>query len=173
MRKTPMPARTKPMKRTALKRPAVPSLARTTRLKAASPRKIHWQRRAKARRLAYMQTHLRCFLCGISIFAKPSRPLECHHLFGRGSEAHECEDNYGAICDRDHRHYHSGGECGEDGARLPELTPGMLLWAKEMADGPVNRERLAALKGWKGLPAEWEPRELPAEFIRERERHAA
>jgi hypothetical protein len=155
LRRTPKPRTVKP-------------LARKTRLSPASKSKRNWRREAAAERAEYMATHLRCMVCGISVFAHPSRPLECHHLMGRGAQKHECVENYGAICDRDHRHFHSGGELGDDGERLPELTPGMILFAKSLADGPIDEALLAGLRGWKGLPEDWLPVELPAEYMRER-----
>jgi ribosome modulation factor len=155
------------MKRTGIKRSTQPSLKRTTRLRPVSKASVNWKRQAAAERLEFMAEHLRCMICGLSIFARPSRAFHCHHLMGRGSRKHECRENWLFSCDRDHRHYHDGGEEGDDGKRLPELTPGHLLWCKEQADG-LDADLLASLKGWKALPDHWQPTPLPDAFIKER-----
>lgn len=174
MKRSPMPPRTKPMKRTALKRPTVPSLARRTRLKAASPRKVHWRREALRRQRVYRAEHESCGVCRLSSFAKPSLPMDLHHIAGRGAQRFECEANWIVLCRRCHDHYHQGGQLDDGGARLPVLTPGMVVWCKLDVDPEqFDAAKLAALKGWKGLPAEWEPTKLPEAFVRERERNAA
>lgn len=158
LRRSPMPPRTKPMARS------------TKPMRAVSPKKRSWKREAKALQLAFMESHLRCAVCGISVFARPSRPLQLHHLMSKGSQRHECVENYAALCDRDHAHFHGGGEFGDDGQRLPKLTGGHLLWAKAQADG-LDAKLLASLRGWVNLPDAWEPTPLPSAFILERERN--
>jgi hypothetical protein len=157
------------VKRTELRRYTEMPRAKK-RMRPVSKATASWKRRAAAERTAYMAEHLRCAVCAISALAKPSRTLQCHHIMSRGGRRHECPENWLSLCDRCHRHFHSGGEFGDDGARLPDLTGGHLLWAKDQADG-LDVELLAGLRGWKGLPDEWQPAPLPAAFMVERERN--
>lgn len=146
-------------------------MPRKTSMPHVSKAKRHWRKEAARCQAEYRETHLRCGACGISVFARPARPLHLHHLCGKGTQRHECHANYLMLCDRDHRQFHAGGEFDDEGSRLPRLTGGMLLGAKREADGELDAALLASLRGWKGLKEEWEPVALPAVFLRERERN--
>lgn len=151
------------------------ALASSTKpMPRVSPGKRHWKSEALICQLEYRETHLRCALCGISAmrWLYPDRLLQLHHLAGKGSATFEVHGNYLMLCGRDHAHYHDGGQMSDSGERLPELTPGMILWCKREADG-LDVALLASLKGWQALPDKWEPCELPAEFLRERELNMA
>lgn len=90
--------------------------------------------------------------------------IELHHLAGRNSRERDEPGNWLFICDRCHRHYHSGGEIW-NGVRLPELTPGMLMNCKaELCE--MDAALICRIKGWKALPIHWEPKALPEEFQR-------
>lgn len=150
----------------------VKPLARKTRLSRVRKATRHWRREAAAGRGEYLECHARCAVCCLSAFARPSRPMQVHHICGRGSRKFEVPGNWIVLCARDHRHYHFGGEHADDGQPLPELTPGMILWAKRAADPEqYDPALLAGLRGWKALPEDWMPRELPEAFLRERERN--
>lgn len=103
-----------------------------------------------------------CWVClelGISV----CRKVEKHHLcVGRRVD---CPENWLLLGDVHHRQFHVGGEL-HNGERLPELTPGNLLWLKEKYD-PENYDPavICRLKGWQSLPDHWLPRCLNAQWI--------
>lgn len=71
--------------------------------------------------------------------------------------------NFLTLCRQCHSHYHTGGECDERGKRLPNLTPGMLMWAKRDTDPEHYCEKaIAKLLGRVGLPDNWLPQPIPA-----------
>jgi hypothetical protein len=120
----------------------------------------------------FMSEHNRCSVCHISAFKAygPDRRIVLHHIAGRGVHC-EVPGNWCALCDRCHNHLHSGGKFDDiTGDRLPELTNGMILWAKREADG-LDEALIASLKNWKALPDHWLPCELPSIFHEERLRN--
>lgn len=153
------------MKRSDIKRKTPLKRTTMTRRPKAKARSV------VAAQTAFMSERLRCAVCWIRADRAygPDRRIVLHHLAGRGRN-HEVEGNWCAVCSRCHSQYHDGGQFGDDGERLPALTPGHMLWAKEQSDG-VDLGLIASLKGWAGLPDHWIPCELPGAFLRERERN--
>ena len=125
-------------------------------------------------RRRYLWEHPECFVCGQPWIGFGGW-LEVHHIVSRRHAGAECLANYAVVCnDLDggscHAHYHQGGG-HRNGVRLPDLTPGMILWAKRRVD-PENWDEALLLgllrPNGTGWPQRWEITEVPEIFRRRR-----
>lgn len=110
----------------------------------------------------YMLMHQRCAVCHWPA-SRRGRRLELHHIVG-GSGRKDLPDgsNWICVCGRCHTAVHD---------RLPvygELPRGAILTAKAEEDGPVDEQKLAALKGRRALP--YDRCEIPDQFLADRGR---
>ena len=104
----------------------------------------------------YAAAHDRCAVC-YSRGQSWNDKLEIHHIQGRYKHG-EDERNYLCVCRSCHTGYHSGGGCS--------LSLGHILQAKLEADGEVDVEFLAGLRGRVGLREDPCPLPLWAEEAR-------
>jgi hypothetical protein len=110
----------------------------------------------------YMLLHGRCAVCHWPAERK-GRWLELHHIMGgAGRKDLPLGENWLCTCNRCHNHLHQltvdrGG-----------LAPGHIITAKEEEDGPIDEQKLAALRGRKSLPYERLP--IPKKYLEDRTR---
>lgn len=111
----------------------------------------------------YMLMHGRCAVCHWPA-DRPGRRLELHHIVGGpGRKDLPCGSNWLCICGRCHHALHSQKMPG-----YGDLTHGAILTAKAEEDGPVDEERIAALRRWKALP--YHQSEIPEAYLADRHR---
>ena len=134
-------------------------LTRNTPLKRTRMKRKRRKGDKPSVRMKYLQEHSCCAVCGEG-WRTFDNWLEVHHIVGAAGRK-DCLENLLTLCRFCHDKYHRGHE----------LTPGMLLWAKQQSDPAHYDERvICELLGRKALPENWIPIPPPAWVYQERER---